>query len=98
METDDAPLSSSLKSLACLFGRACRFVFRGFRFSFHDTWRGYGNSTNAWKLEYGVGEGVGQEFIMETDHITPSHHSKIGMPLQQGVLSHGFRLSPDRLG
>lgn len=24
-----------------------------------------------WNLEYGVGEGVGKEFTMETDSITP---------------------------
>lgn len=32
METDDAPLSTSLKSLACLASRACIFPFHGFRF------------------------------------------------------------------
>lgn len=31
MNTDNTPLSSSLKSLACLVSRACRSAFHGFR-------------------------------------------------------------------
>ena len=42
METDDAPLSSPLKILACLVSRVRRFVFQGFGFSFHDNWKGVG--------------------------------------------------------
>lgn len=42
MDTDNTPLSSSFKSLACLVSRACRIAFHGFRFDFLRRCEGVG--------------------------------------------------------
>lgn len=42
MNTDYTPLSSSLKSLACLVSWACRIAFHGFRFDFLRRYEGVG--------------------------------------------------------
>lgn len=42
MDTDNTPLSSSFKSLACLVSRVCRIDFHGFRFDYLRRCEGVG--------------------------------------------------------